>query len=227
MPEVQTEKVLENFAQSGMSPFDEEALQQLLVGKEHLRILEIGSWMGAGSTQILARHADQLVCVDHWQGNENPGHRHICEILDPYAIFLSNTAMFRERIITIRADSIVGLSILADTQFDFIFIDGDHRYRHTRQDIRNSLPKLRQGGMLAGHDCEGRLSQLPGFSAEELEKDHIDSPIPSFRHCHPGVIVAVAEAFADDVMLFADTPNRITLPDGSCGYSTIWHITPA
>ena len=35
---------------------------------------------------------------------------------------------------------------------DFIYIDGDHRYDAVKQDLTCWYPKIRKGGVLAGHD---------------------------------------------------------------------------
>jgi len=35
---------------------------------------------------------------------------------------------------------------------DFVYIDGNHRYKFVKQDIENYYPKLKKGGILAGHD---------------------------------------------------------------------------
>ena len=39
-----------------------------------------------------------------------------------------------------------------DHKFDFIYIDADHRYESMKKDIENWFPKLRVGGIIAGHD---------------------------------------------------------------------------
>jgi predicted O-methyltransferase YrrM len=35
---------------------------------------------------------------------------------------------------------------------DFVYIDGDHSYKGVKQDLENYYPKIRKGGVLAGHD---------------------------------------------------------------------------
>lgn len=215
---------LSGYKQSRMSPFDEYALNKLLDGKNGLSILEIGSWLGAGSTQILAKHAKRLVCVDHWKGNDNSAHQKIAKQVDPQTIFLENTRQFSDNIVAIRSSSSAIGELLADNKFDFIFIDGDHRYHQTIEDIDNCLSKVKPGGIIAGHDCEGRLEDMEHpFSPSDLEKDHMDSPIKKFLQCHPGVISAVHERFGSDVNLFADDINKISLQDGNTGHSTIWY----
>ena len=42
----------------------------------------------------------------------------------------------------------------AEGSLDFVFIDGDHSYEGVKLDILNFLPKVRPGGLIAGHDYE-------------------------------------------------------------------------
>jgi predicted O-methyltransferase YrrM len=41
---------------------------------------------------------------------------------------------------------------IKDNELDFIFIDGDHSYEATLEDIKNYWPKVKIGGVFAGHD---------------------------------------------------------------------------
>lgn len=40
----------------------------------------------------------------------------------------------------------------ADNDFDFIYIDGDHTYEGVSRDLDLFLPKIKKGGIVAGHD---------------------------------------------------------------------------
>lgn len=40
----------------------------------------------------------------------------------------------------------------ADEWLDFVFIDGDHSYEGVDADIKAWAPKIRKGGLIAGHD---------------------------------------------------------------------------
>ncbi len=43
-----------------------------------------------------------------------------------------------------------------DGALDFVYIDTDHTYRGTHQELRAYAPKIRSGGIIAGHDyCVG------------------------------------------------------------------------
>lgn len=41
---------------------------------------------------------------------------------------------------------------IEDDTLDFVFVDGDHRYEATLNDIKNYWPKVKVGGLFAGHD---------------------------------------------------------------------------
>ena len=44
------------------------------------------------------------------------------------------------------------VSLFEDEYFDFVFIDADHKYESVKQDIDDWFPKVKVGGILAGHD---------------------------------------------------------------------------
>lgn len=55
---------------------------------------------------------------------------------------------------------------IGDGSCDLVFIDGDHSYEAVKSDIRNYLPKVRDGGILAGHD----FGQFGGVTQAVLEE---------------------------------------------------------
>lgn len=54
--------------------------------------------------------------------------------------------------------------------FDLVFIDGNHEYCQVKEDILNWLPKVRPGGILAGHDYE---PSIPIFDGVKQAVDEI------------------------------------------------------
>jgi len=52
----------------------------------------------------------------------------------------------------LRRSSKEASEMFEDEYFDFVYLDGDHRYEGIVEDINAWLPKVRKGGMLAGDD---------------------------------------------------------------------------
>ena len=72
-----------------------------------------------------------------------------------------------------------------DNSIDFVFIDADHSYEAVKKDILSYFPKLKIGGIMAGHDYE-----FKEYNEEYVNEDgHGDR--------HHGVIKAVNEIFGD------------------------------
>jgi predicted O-methyltransferase YrrM len=216
------------------SPFDRLALAQLIrrVAMPGVRMAEIGSWLGNGSTQVFLEELREcpgsvLLCVDTWKGTPNVKRHHdIVANFDVLGTFQTNVEAAHSpvQLHALVAPSTSAASLLADAVFDLVFIDADHSYSSVRDDIAAWRPKVRPGGVLCGHDCEARLS----FALDERARNNRDvDTIPGegtpFREVHPGSILAIDEAFGASVNLFAETP--LILGDGDRGLSTIWYIT--
>lgn len=215
------------------SAFDREAVRSLVrrIESRFKRIAEIGSWTGNGSTKTIVEEIRDggglLCCVDHWRGN--PGvkrHQDLVSEFDMYATFRFNVSSFggNECVRPLVMASGDAAEIVRDGFFDLVFIDGDHSYEATLSDIDSWLPKVARGGVLCGHDCEGR----PGGTQQRSRlwthrsADTIEGN-GDFARIHPGVILAVDEKFGRSAHLWAE--ESITLEDGRVGRSTIWDVS--
>jgi len=72
---------------------------------------------------------------------------------DAYKSFLSNLSLIpglRHRAIRLESDE--AASLYADQSLDFVFLDGDHSERAVATDLVSWFPKVKRGGVLAGHD---------------------------------------------------------------------------
>lgn len=90
-------------------------------------------------------------------------------------------------ILTIYAGtSLQAVSKIEDKSLDICFIDADHRYKHVHEDILAYTPKVKDGGILAGHDFDGGENRFNTFTADELSRDCVGG-------IHPGVTQAIGE----------------------------------
>jgi len=158
------------------------------------RFLEVGSWLGE-SAAILGKvaqcHDGHLFCVDWWKGSYGTELYGTAQKEDVFARFWTG---IREKglddtVVPIRGRSDLAAEILKEGAFDLVFIDGDHRYRGALRDIQAYSSFVRSGGILCGHDCEGRM--------RDFERDFLDKGKEAdyFQTVHCGVVLAVGETF--------------------------------
>lgn len=119
--------------------------------------VEVGSWKGKSAAYMAVEIVNsgkniKFDCVDTWEGSIE--HTGMQEIVDGtlYETFISNISPVKEVINPIRMESIKAAALYEDASLDFVFIDADHTYEGVKQDIIAWLPKLKNGGILAGHD---------------------------------------------------------------------------
>jgi hypothetical protein len=65
----------------------------------------------------------------------------------------------------------------SDNSFDFIYHDGSHLYKDLKRDLNEWLPKLKEGGIMAGHDHT------------ENYKDHVGKAVNEFCFKHQFEII--------------------------------------
>lgn len=85
-----------------------------------------------------------------------------------YKEFLQNTAAYQDSITHFRMYSDRAALELSDNSYDFIFIDGLHTYEQVLKDCQNFYPKIKDGGLFAGHDynvIEGVKKAVNAFAA--------------------------------------------------------------
>lgn len=130
-------------------------------------LVEVGAYLGR-STAFLAvevinsRKWPKVYVVDTWKGNlSEPDHMHEMGKLggDAYPHFCKNMTKVLHVLTPMRMESVEAASTFVDGSIDFVFIDADHRYDWVRSDIDAWWPKVKPGGVLAGHDYD---DQFPG-----------------------------------------------------------------
>lgn len=118
--------------------------------------VEVGSWLGQSSAFMAVGIANskkniKFDCVDTWEGsaehNINPEFRDTL-----YMHFLQNTLPVKQYITPLRMPSLFAAKIYKDESLDFVFIDAAHDYNNVLADITAWFPKIKPGGIIAGHD---------------------------------------------------------------------------
>jgi len=129
-------------------------------------IVEIGSWEGRSAiymgVEILnSGKKIKFDCVDKWIGILPPTeHRkkvvyHKDALKSPngsYNCFLKNIEPLKDVINPVRCSSLDAALLYKNESLDFVFIDADHSYKEVKKDILAWMPKIKNGGILSGHD---------------------------------------------------------------------------
>ena len=149
------------------------------------RVLEIGTWEGASALTWLEAGAD-LLCVDAWEDYPtSPG-----DAEKAYIKFKENCP----NVMHIRGKSADVLPKIRKSEFDIVFIDGDHTYDIVKQDIALAMPLLRLGGIICGDDLNIQAYDSPKAAKGTPYADCMRDE-KTVRNFHPGVTKAVAEIF--------------------------------
>lgn len=116
------------------------------------RMAEIGCYTGE-STRLFLTKASQIVCVDPWEDYTENGlamtEMDLVEIL-----FSAVHAEAQDRIMKVKAPSVEAAATFPDGLFDLVYLDGNHEYLHVLADMAAWAPKVKSGGILAGHDYD-------------------------------------------------------------------------
>ena len=142
------------------------------------RFVEIGSWKGKSSAFMAVEIANsnkkiEFYCVDTWKGSSE--HQSMEEIDYLYDIFINNMKPVENYYKPIRSPSVEAASRFEDNTLDFVFIDASHEYEDVKNDINAWLPKVKNGGILAGHDYYLGDDYFPGV------KKAVDECLTSFE----------------------------------------------
>lgn len=117
---------------------------------------EIGVSQGRFTMYLCATmHDMKMIAVDRWE--EQLGHESEGWVGWDHAgslrRFQQNCMQFFDgRVAIHQMDSAEAAIVADDNSLDFVFIDADHSYEGCKRDIEAWYPKVRKGGLVAGHD---------------------------------------------------------------------------
>jgi len=119
--------------------------------------VEVGTWKGMSAAYmaveiINSRKNINFDCIDTWEyvDSQKEITQEMCEGL--YETFLRNIEPVKHQINPIKSLSWEGANFYHDASLDFVFIDAAHDYESVKKDIIAWFPKIKKGGVIAGHD---------------------------------------------------------------------------
>jgi hypothetical protein len=160
--------------------FNFKELYKFFVDSHHdeSHFVEVGSWKGKSAAfmavEIINSQKNiKFDCVDTWFGSVEHKDYLCVKNKELYDIFISNTKELNHIINPIRLPSIEAAKQYKDKSIDVVFIDACHEYKCVIEDIDAWLPKVKNGGILAGHDIHhpdvlnAVKEKLPGFYSRD------------------------------------------------------------
>lgn len=166
---------------------------------------EIGVKTGKYSKHILGKwHGQKLFSIDPWLAADPADYVDRSNVSqEEFDANLAQTkaalAVFGARSEIWRCTSLDAAARIPDKSLDFVYIDARHDYESVKEDVRAWFPKVKPGGIIAGHDyVDGLLPEgdfgvkaaVDEFCAERRLPVHVTRG-PSAVELFPSWIVEV------------------------------------
>jgi hypothetical protein len=132
---------------------------------EGFSFVEVGVWKGRSLAffaveSVRRRKTGRIFAVDHWIGSAEHRkggffHEPLLDVKDGlFNRFLRNMEPVAHLVEVVRKPSLEAAEGFGDASVDAVFIDASHDYRSVFADLGAWTPKVRAGGILAGHDYD-------------------------------------------------------------------------
>ena len=135
------------------------------------RICELGVYRGKNLWYlVMFPDADLVVGIDAWdqkidhlwkQEVHDQNYNHVMEKCKKY-----KKICHKIDIRILKGDHSVLVKDFEDKYFDYVYIDSNHSYECVKRDINQWYPKIKEGGIIAGHDyCKRTVKRDTGTTA--------------------------------------------------------------
>lgn len=160
--------------------FDFQDIYDLAVNKyeDGSKFLEVGCFMGKSTAYLIKKIKENNKKIDVYVNDifeaECEHHNDLIKenkggsLLD---IFVNNMSELKFNPIIIKGRSDEQYKVFKDDYFSMIFIDAAHDYKSVKSDLNNFYPKLKSGGIFAGHDY-GEKTCGVGEAVDEFVKEN-------------------------------------------------------
>ena len=178
---------------SRLNPATTIHLENIIKKFKVTKILEIGSYLGMGSTQVFLENCDEVTCVENFSTGryfeiEEEGIKNTYSQIELFNIITKNSKKLK----LINENSHEAFKTLKNEKFDAVFIDGSHFYPDVLKDIKNYYYIVKKGGLIIGDDCQGYLKEFEEDLIIKNISNHNTINVKNFKYSqiHPGPILA-------------------------------------
>jgi len=153
---------MEHFYQNVFGYFNFQNLYSEMVQcfPENSHFVEVGSFFGCSTVYMAVEIINsgkqiKLDSIDKWDFDWNLDGVKV----NVYESYLKNIETVKHIINPIKGFSLDVVRRYEDKSLDFVFIDANHDYEYVKDDIIKWLPKVKDNGIIAGHDY---IQSFPG-----------------------------------------------------------------
>lgn len=149
-----------------------------IINERSYRIgLEIGLAYGNHSDSILSStQVEKLYGVDPYSNYSEYEHDGMCLEQGRMNVLCDlvrqRLSYYGDRFEHLRKRSEECAGSFADSFFDFVYVDGNHSWEFVKKDIEMWWPKVREGGVLAGHDYNHPNFPYVTYEVDKLAAAH-------------------------------------------------------
>jgi len=160
--------------------FGYEDLYSMMVNRfdNDSHFVEVGAWKGMSACFMAVEIINsgkniKFDCVDTWEYIKTSIEINKNQFENLFDIFLKNIEPVKSSINIIKSISWDGALLYEDNSLDFVFIDAGHDYESVKKDINSWYPKVKNGGVIAGHDYHYDCGVYPAVNEFFKDKDNI------------------------------------------------------
>jgi hypothetical protein len=136
-------------------------------------IAEVGSFEGA-STELFALRCKWVWSIDPYDSGPYPEQEGLENIVAAERRWKERMKPY-SNVTKLKRPSVKAAAIFDPCSLDAVYIDGDHRYDAVKADIRAWWPKVREGGVIGGHDYYDDIARAVRELLGENIKTYSDS----------------------------------------------------
>lgn len=140
-----------------ISDCSRDELPQFLVEMGYKVGAEIGVYRGS-FTEKFCNKGLKMYAIDPWAGYKGAGRSEQAQEMQDYNYSRAKRILSPyKNCEIIRKASMDAVSDFKPESLDFVYIDGDHRFRYFAEDIYEWYWRIKRGGVISGHDyfCTG------------------------------------------------------------------------